>query len=46
MDMGILFFNFLQRIAVGAGMVLALILIVWFSLPRRSANVVNRRTHD
>ncbi len=46
MDMGILFFSFLQRIAIGAGMVFALILIVWFSLPRRSASIAHRRTPE
>ncbi len=46
MDMGDLFFSFLQRILIGAGMVFALILLVCFSLPSRSTNVVDRRTRD
>lgn len=46
MDVGSLFINFLQRIAIGAGMVFALILMVWLSLPRRSVNVANRRTRE
>lgn len=44
MDMGILFSGFLLRIAIGAGLVFALILVVWLGLPRRSATVAHRRS--
>jgi hypothetical protein len=43
---GLLFLGFLQRIAVGAGTVFALLLVVWLGMPRRSVIVVSRRTTD
>jgi len=43
MDWGLLFLGFLQRIAVGAAAVLALFLVIWLGMRRRSANVVIRR---
>jgi len=41
--MGLLFLDFLQRIAVGAGTVFVLLLITRFGLPRRSTTVSSRR---
>jgi hypothetical protein len=46
MGLSLLFLAFLQRIAVGAVTVFALILITWLGLPRRSAIVLNRRTRE
>jgi hypothetical protein len=46
MGLDVLFVDFLQRIAVGAGTVLALLLFIRLGLPRRSVIVVNRRTTD
>jgi len=43
MGLDLLFLGFLQRIAVGAATVLALLLLTWLGLPRRSAIIVNRR---
>jgi uncharacterized membrane protein YczE len=46
MGLGLLFLGFLQRIAVGAGTVLALFLIIRFGMRRRSSIVeqhVDRR---
>jgi hypothetical protein len=45
MGLSVLFVDFLQRIAVGAGTVLLVFLLIRLGLPRRSA-VVNRRTTD
>lgn len=42
--MGLLFAGFLQRIAVGAGAVFGLLLLVRLSMPRRSVIVASRRT--
>jgi len=44
MDLGLLFLGFLQRIALGAGTVFAVLLIIWLSLPSHSAITVRRRT--
>jgi hypothetical protein len=44
MGLGLLFLGFLQRIAVGAGTVLVLLLVISLGLPRRSVIVVSRRT--
>jgi hypothetical protein len=44
MDLNFLFVGFLQWVAIGAGTVFALFLVVWLSMPRRSAIVVTRRT--
>jgi len=44
MGLDLLVLGFLQRIAVGAGAVLVLLLIVGLGLPRRSAIVATRRT--
>ena len=44
MGLDLLFFGFFQRIAVGVGTVLVLLLVTWLGLPRRSAIVVSRRT--
>ena len=44
MGLGVLFLEFLQRIAVGAGTVLALFLIVWLGMRRRSPIAADRRT--
>jgi hypothetical protein len=44
MELDLLFLGFLQRIAVGVGMVFVLLLVIWLRLPRRSAIVVSRRT--
>jgi hypothetical protein len=43
MGLDLLLIGFLQRIAVGAGTVFALLLITRFGLPRRSAIVSGRR---
>jgi hypothetical protein len=45
MGLSVLLVDFLQRIAVGAGTVLVLVLFIRLGLPRRSA-VVNRRSTD
>jgi hypothetical protein len=42
MGIGLMFVDFLQRIAVGVGMVLALLLVLWLGIPRRSAVASNR----
>jgi len=44
MDLSFLFLSFLQRIAIGAGTVFALFLIIGFGMPRRSVIAVTRRT--
>jgi hypothetical protein len=46
MGLDLFFFGFLQRIALGAGAVLALLLVVCLGIPRRSAIAVTRRTTD
>jgi hypothetical protein len=43
MGLYILFVAFLQRVGVGAGAVVALLLIVSLTTPRRSAAVITRR---
>ena len=43
MELGPLLLGFLQRIAVGAGTVFVLLLVISVGLPRRSAIAVNRR---
>jgi hypothetical protein len=43
MGLYILFVAFLQRVGVGAGAVVALLLIVSLTTPRRSAAVIPRR---
>ena len=45
MGLSVTLVDFLQRIAMGAGMVLVVFLFIRLGLPRRSA-VVNRRTTD
>jgi hypothetical protein len=44
MELGVFILGFLQRIAVGAGTVFALFLIVRLGMPRRSAIVASRRS--
>jgi len=44
MGLDLLFLGFLQRIAMGVGTVFVVLLVIWLSLPRRSAIVVSRRT--
>ena len=44
MGLHLLFLGFLQRIAVGAGTVFVLLLVIALGLPRRAAIVVSRRT--
>jgi hypothetical protein len=44
MDVATAFFDFLQRIAVGAGAVFALLFAIWLGLPTRSAIDDTRRT--
>jgi hypothetical protein len=44
MEFGLLFLGFLQKIAVGAASVLALLLIIWLGMPRRARIAVSRRT--
>jgi hypothetical protein len=39
-----LFLDFLQRIALGAGAVLVLLLVVRLGIPRRSAIVIRRKS--
>jgi hypothetical protein len=43
MGLGLSFLGFLQCIAVGAGTVLVLLLVISLRLPRRAAIVANRR---
>jgi len=43
MALGLLFEQFFQRIAVGAGTVFALLLLIRLGLPRRSAIVAKNR---
>jgi xanthine/uracil permease len=43
MELSIFFVGFLQRIAVGAGTVIGLLLITWLGMPRRSTVIVHRR---
>ncbi|MFZ0806750.1 MAG: hypothetical protein WAN03_11230 [Candidatus Sulfotelmatobacter sp.] len=43
MGLYILFIAFLQRVGVGAGAVMALLLIVSLGTPRRSAAIITRR---
>jgi hypothetical protein len=44
MGLSLVFFvSFLQKIAVGAGAVLALLVAIWLGIPRRSVVVANRR---
>ena len=46
MGVGKVFIDFLERIAVGAGAVFALLLVIRLGLPRRSRiAVARRRTH-
>jgi hypothetical protein len=45
MGLDVLFVGFLQRIAVGAVTVFALLLFIRLGMPRRSA-IINRRTTD
>jgi len=45
MGVGLVFLRFLQRVAIGAGTVFALLLVIGLSLPRRSV-VVSRRRMD
>ena len=45
MGLSVVFVDFLQRIALGAGTVLLVFLFIRLGLPRRSA-VVNRRPTD
>jgi hypothetical protein len=45
MGLSVVFVDFLQRIALGAGTVLLLFLFIRLGLPRRSAPV-NRQTTD
>jgi len=40
--MSLLFLDFLQRVAVGAGAVFALLLVVYLGIPRRAASVIRR----
>jgi hypothetical protein len=44
MGIGPVFLEFLQRIAVGAGGVFALFLVIQMGMPRRSKIAVSRRT--
>jgi hypothetical protein len=44
MDVVTVFLDFLQRIAVGAGAVFALLLAIWLGLPRRSRIDDTQRT--
>jgi hypothetical protein len=44
MGVGKVFIDFLERIAVGACAVFALLLVIRFGLPRRSGSAVTRRT--
>jgi hypothetical protein len=46
MGVGIVFLNFLQRIAAGAAVVFVLFFLVRISLPRRATIVLTRRTID
>ena len=43
MGVGTVFFDFLQRIAIGAGAVFALLLVIQLGIPRQST-VASRRT--
>jgi hypothetical protein len=44
MDVVTVFLDFLQRIAIGAGAVLALFLAIWLGLPRRTGIDDTQRT--
>jgi hypothetical protein len=44
MDVVTVFLDFLQRIAVGAGAVFAILFAIWIALPRRSRIDKTRRT--
>jgi hypothetical protein len=44
MGIGPVFLEFLRRIAIGAGAVLALFVLIQLRLPGRAARVVTRRT--
>jgi len=46
MGLDLLIFDFLERIAVGAATVFALLLAVGLRMPRRTAIVISRRTTD
>jgi len=46
MGVSLLLLGFLQRVAVGAGTVFAMLLVVWLGIPRRSVIVVSHRTLD
>jgi hypothetical protein len=46
MGLGFSFLEFLQRVAVGAGVVFALLLIIRIRMPRRSALGARHRTTD
>jgi hypothetical protein len=46
MDLGISFVDFLQRIAVGAGTVFAVLLVIRVRISRRSVIAARRRTTD
>jgi hypothetical protein len=39
MGLGLVFLSFFQLVAVGAGTVFAVLLIIWFGIRRRSAGV-------
>jgi hypothetical protein len=43
MDLSLLFLNFLYRIALGAGAVFALLLVIRFGIPQRTMGVINRK---
>jgi hypothetical protein len=42
MGIGLILVDFLQRIAVGVGMVLSLLLVFWLGIPRRSTVASSR----
>ena len=44
MGVAMVFFDFLERIAIGAVAVLALFLVIQIGIPRRSRTAVTRRT--
>ena len=44
MDLSLLFAGFLQRVAVGAGVVFSLLLVIGLGMPRRSAVIARRRS--
>jgi hypothetical protein len=43
MGVGSAFFDFLQRIAIGAGAVLAVLVVIQLGMPKRSP-IISRRT--